>query len=111
MQDRVSLLIVLSTLRLHKEVTRPNKQEIVNYIQSEFLNNISEETIEGSLNQLIGKGIINCVNDTFEVHLGVRHIYVEILQYDDTNINLDETFAILYKRIKDIEKLNKITHS
>ncbi|MEK4512066.1 hypothetical protein [Paenibacillus sp. FSL K6-2524] len=106
MQDRVSLLIVLSTLRLHKEITRPNKQEIVNYTLSEFINNISEETIEGSFNQLIGKGIINCVDDIFEVHLGVRHIYVEILQYDDTNENLDETIAILDKRIKDIEKLD-----
>lgn len=81
---------------------KPKKEEVFNYITINLDQELTNNQFQTSIKHITESGILINDSDGYDVHIGLWHVYVEILQYNDLN-NTKENLKIVETRIKTLE--------
>jgi hypothetical protein len=102
----ISSLILLTIMRFKIKNLKPNKEDVITYITTKLNQELTDIQFETSIKHISDYGILVLDIDGYDVHIGLWHVYVEILQYDDENCT-NENLKIIENRTKTLEALIK----
>ncbi|ULO08533.1 hypothetical protein H1230_06920 [Paenibacillus sp. 19GGS1-52] len=85
---------------------KPQQEDVISYITTDLYQELTNIQFKTSIKHITDSGILIKDNDGYDVHIGLWHIYVEILQYDDIN-NTKENLKIVENRMKILEDIIK----
>ncbi|WP_366345987.1 hypothetical protein [Paenibacillus amylolyticus] len=89
-------------MRFKIRKVKPKEEEVIDYIIKNLDHELTYDQFQRSIKHTTDNKILITDKDGYDIHIGLWHVYVEILQCEDLE-NTKENLEIVKHRIKVLE--------